>query len=65
MASRLFGRVIVTIALVGGLVGGLVAVSAGKRQAAERKARMMAPADVTAGSGGSKSSTAPPARDER
>ena len=57
----LFGRIIVTIALVGGLVGGLVAVRAGKRTAAVRKARMMAPADVTSGSGGSRSSSEPPA----
>jgi hypothetical protein len=60
--KRLFGRIIVTIALVGGLVGGLVALMAGKRQAMERKSRLMAPAsEINAGSGGSSRSSDPPA----
>jgi hypothetical protein len=60
--NRLFGRVIVTIALVGGLVGGLVALMAGKRQAMDRKSRMMAPAsELNAGSAGTSKSSAPPA----
>lgn len=60
--TRLFGRIIVTIALVGGLVGGLVALMAGKQQAIDRKARMMAPAgEINAGGAGTDTSSAPPA----
>jgi hypothetical protein len=59
--TRLFGRIIVTIALVGGLVGGLVALMAGKRQAMERKSRLMAPAsEINSGSAGSSTSSDPP-----